>query len=266
MNPLFDNTSFLQHVRMHVSHKKETEENQVKKLNQDQYQELIDLKKARKRADMANLPLYRNIGFTVAFLLVIVVFNWRSPVDTLVDLGTLEVNAEEIIDIPISEQPPPPPPKTTEVARIVEVENSVELEELELIIDVEAKEESEVEVIVADFEPEDEVEVVEEIFTIVEEAPEPVGGMEAFFKYVAESLEYPKAASRLHVSGRVFMQFVVEKDGSITDIKVLKGIGAGCDEEAIRVLSEAPKWKPGKQRGQPVRVYKMLPIHFRLVE
>ncbi len=264
MNSL-GNTSFMEHVGMHISHKKETSNKQINKLNQDQYQELIDIKKAKKQADLSNLPLYRNIGFTIAFLVVIVVFNWKTPVDTLVDLGQLEVAPEEIIDIPISEQPPPPPPKA-EVARIVEVENSVELEELEVIIDVEAKEESEVEVIVADFEPADTEEVVEEIFTIVEELPEPIGGLQAFFKYVAENLEYPNAAKRLGVSGRVYLQFVVEKDGSLTDIKVMKGIGAGCDEEAVRVLEGAPKWKPGKQRGVPVRVYKMLPIHFQLIQ
>jgi protein TonB len=84
--------------------------------------------------------------------------------------------------------------------------------------------------------------------------------------YVSENLKYPVKASRMDIQGRVFVQFVVEKDGSLTDIQVVKGIGAGCDEEAVRVIKNAPRWEPGKQRGRPVRVKMILPIVFKLYE
>ena len=265
MRPLF-NPSLMEHVGMHVSHKKKDHKVNDKPYSKDQYQELIDLKKERAQAEKAKLPLYRNIGFTITFLLLILVFNWKFPVETLVDLGELEVVAEEIYDIPISEQPPPPPPKQAEVFNIVEVQNTVEIEEIEMNLDVEVNEQTQLQDVIVSVEPEIEEEKAEEIFSIVEDHPEPVGGMKAFLGFLAENIEYPRAASRLGVSGKVFVQFVVEKDGSLTDIKVIKGIGAGCDEEAVRVLSTAPKWIPGKQRGVPVRVYKMVPINFQLKE
>jgi protein TonB len=88
--------------------------------------------------------------------------------------------------------------------------------------------------------------------------------MEDFYKYVSKNIEYPKQARRMGIEGKVFVQFVVDKDGSLSDVKVIKGIGAGCDEEAIRVLKESPKWTPGKQRGRPVRVRMSLPIFFKI--
>ena len=105
---------------------------------------------------------------------------------------------------------------------------------------------------------------VDEIFTIVEDQPTPPGGMSAFYKYVATSLRYPAQARRMGIEGKVFVQFVVGKDGTLTDVQAIKGIGAGCDEEAVRVISRAKKWSPGKQRGRPVRVRMILPITFKL--
>jgi len=105
---------------------------------------------------------------------------------------------------------------------------------------------------------------VDEIFDIVEDQPTPPGGMQAFYKYVSKSMKYPKQARRMGVEGRVFVQFVVDKNGQLTEVKAIKGIGAGCDEEAVRVLKQAAKWKPGKQRGRPVKVRMILPITFKL--
>jgi protein TonB len=88
--------------------------------------------------------------------------------------------------------------------------------------------------------------------------------MKAFYAYVGKNMKYPAQARRMGIEGKVYVTFVVGKDGALTDVRVLKGIGAGCDMEAIRVLSGAPKWKPGKQRGRPVRVRMQLPIIFKL--
>jgi len=79
------------------------------------------------------------------------------------------------------------------------------------------------------------------------------------------NIKYPEVARTSGITGTVYVQFVVEKDGSISDVKVVRGIGGGCDEEAVRVVKSMPRWKPGKQRGQPVRVYFTLPIEFKLM-
>lgn len=104
----------------------------------------------------------------------------------------------------------------------------------------------------------------EPIFTTVEEQPEFPGGVGEMYQYIAERIKYPSPAQRANVQGKVFVKFVVQKNGDIGDIKVLKGIGFGCDEEAVRVISKMPKWKPGKQNGNPVNVYFTMPIAFRL--
>jgi protein TonB len=109
-----------------------------------------------------------------------------------------------------------------------------------------------------------EQEAPKEIFTVVEEQPTYPGGDEARIKFLQDNMKYPEEAKELGVQGKVFVTFVVEVDGSITDVRVLRGIGSGCDDEAIRVVKSMPKWVPGKQRGVPVRVKFNLPINFKL--
>ena len=102
------------------------------------------------------------------------------------------------------------------------------------------------------------------VYNIVEQMPEYPGGVEAMMKYIAENVKYPEEAKDKDIAGRVFLAFVVEKDGSVSNVKVLRGIGGGCDEEAARVISSLPKWKPGKQKGEFVRVSYQIPIMFKL--
>ena len=104
------------------------------------------------------------------------------------------------------------------------------------------------------------------VYQIVEQMPQYTGGEEAMMKYVAENIKYPQAAKDKNISGRVFVGFIVEKDGSVSPVKVLRGIGGGCDEEAVRVISSMPKWKPGIKDGKPVRVSYMMPLTFKLTE
>ncbi len=104
----------------------------------------------------------------------------------------------------------------------------------------------------------------EDVFTVVEEMPQFPGGNEALIDYLVKNVVYPKEAKDNNISGRVFVSFVVEKDGSIGDVKILRGIGGGCDEESVRVVSSMPKWIPGKQNGKPVRVAYNLPIKYAL--
>ena len=102
------------------------------------------------------------------------------------------------------------------------------------------------------------------VYQIAEEMPKFPGGEQAMIKFVAENINYPQEAKDKEIAGRVFVSFVVEKDGSVSNVKVVRGIGGGCDEEAARVIKGMPKWKPGMQKGKPVRVNYMMPVFFKL--
>ena len=104
----------------------------------------------------------------------------------------------------------------------------------------------------------------DKVFEKVEVMPEFPGGEQAMMDFVAKNVQYPKEAMEKEISGRVLVGFIVEKDGSISETEVVKGIGGGCDEEAVRVVKAMPKWKPGKQDGKPVRVHFILPLTFKL--
>lgn len=108
----------------------------------------------------------------------------------------------------------------------------------------------------------DLTKTTDEIFTIVEEPASPIGGMPEFFKYVSSEITYPLKARQNNINGQVFIEFVVNEDGHISDVSSLKGIGWGCDEEAARVVQNAPKWNPAKQRGKVVKQRMVLPITF----
>jgi TonB family protein len=105
-----------------------------------------------------------------------------------------------------------------------------------------------------------------EVFDVVEESPNFPGGMEAWGKFMMENLEYPSLAKRMGVEGTVYLVFEVRTDGSVQNVEILRGIGAGCDEEAMRVVKKSPDWIPGKQRGRKVNVRMRLPVRFKLGE
>ena len=104
----------------------------------------------------------------------------------------------------------------------------------------------------------------DKVFEKVEDMPEFPGGEQAMMDFVSKNVVYPQEAQEKGISGRVFVSFIVEKDGSVNEVKVMRGIGGGCDDEAVRVIKAMPKWKPGKMKGKPVRVSYMMPITFKL--
>lgn len=220
-----------------------------------------------KKYEVSNIHKYTgllaNIGLVLSLAIVITAFEWKDyDQKDFVDLGNVEDNFEDVIEIPPTSQPPPPPPKVQQ-PEIIEVPDEEELEEeIEVNLDVEVTEETVIEEIVVEEEPEEEE--VEQVFLIVEDQPEPSGGMGAFYEYLGRNIRYPEQARRMGVEGRVFVEFVVDKDGDLTEVKVVKGIGAGCDEEAVRVVKGSPNWKPGKQRGRPVKVKMTVPVFFKL--
>lgn len=109
-----------------------------------------------------------------------------------------------------------------------------------------------------------EEETPTQIFTIVEESAAPVGGMKAFYTYIRANLQYPKLAKDTGIEGRVYLTFIVEPDGSLSNVRVVRGIGAGCDEEAVRLIKGSPKWKPAKEKGKAIRQKMTFPINFKL--
>ncbi len=222
----------------------------------------MEVKKNPKIALANKSGLFLNIGFVISILLVIVAFEWKSYGDNdLLNIGQVIDDFDEITEIPITHQPPPPPPKAKQ-PEIVEVDDEVEIEEeIKVDLDVEITEETEIEEII--FAEPVEEEEINEIFTLVEEFPSFDGGDVAYIKFIQKNLIYPEKARRMGIEGRIFVQFIVEKDGSLTNIKVLRGIGGDCNEEAIRVLKNSPKWLPGKQRGKAVRVQMVVPMTFK---
>jgi protein TonB len=101
-------------------------------------------------------------------------------------------------------------------------------------------------------------------YTMVDDQPSPEEGLQAFFTYIQKNLKYPEQARQMGIEGKVFVEFVVDDNGAITEVKALKGIGAGCDEEAVRVLQNAAAWNPGRLNGNPVKVRMILPITYKL--
>ncbi len=218
-----------------------------------------------KKADLEiKKGYFFEIGLIVALLVVFAAFEYKSYDKITVDLTARAVDdtPEEIIPITEQKVKPPPPPPPKQVTKITIVEDDVEVED-EIDIDVEADDETEMEEYIPP-EDDDEEIVEAEIFTVVEAMPEFPGGMAKLMGYLGNNIKYPPFAKETNIQGRVFINFVVEPDGKISNVKVLRGIGGGCDEEAIRVVESMPNWKPGMQRGKPVRVSYNLPVKFTL--
>ncbi|MCU0447961.1 MAG: TonB family protein [Microscillaceae bacterium] len=229
----------------------------------------MELKKNPKVDLNRQSGLFFNIGLIVSLVVVLAAFEWKFYDNlTKVELADLSDDFVAMEEIPITEMPPPPPP-VLQQPEIVEVPDEEDIkQEIEMNLDVDLKQEVQaaspiINESVAPPAPPVEEEK-DEVFLVVEDAPSPKGGMGEFYKYVSQNIEYPKQARKMSVEGKVILQVTIDKDGSLNDIQVLKGIGAGCDEEAIRVMKEAPKWIPGKQRGRPVKVKMTVPIMFRL--
>lgn len=220
--------------------------------------------KKTPQADLENKRrIFLQIGIAIALVGVLVAFEWRQYERPEFDLGTLDMEIIEEEEIPITrqEQPPPPPPPEPSQELVI-VDDDVEIEE-EFTIDVEATVFTQVQEFAPIVVEEEEIEE-DVIFTVVEDQPSFPGGEEARIRYLQENLRYPQMAREAGIQGTVFVTFVVERDGSVTDVRVLRGIGGGCDEEAVRVVRNMPRWEPGRQRGQPVRVQFNMPIRFVL--
>ena len=225
----------------------------------------MEPKKNPKKDLNRKRTLFLQIGLIISLTIVFVAFEWKTyekQEDILTATGPVQID-QEIVQITQQEQPEPP--KAPQVTTILEVVGDDEIIQDEIDISIEDRPDQAAQTYVPVLVEEAPEPVAEEIFTFVEEYPEFPGGEKALYEYIKNNIRYPEVARTSGITGTVYVQFVVEKDGSISDVKVLRGIGGGCDEEAVRVVKSMPKWKPGKQRGQPVRVYYTLPIDFKLM-
>ncbi len=224
-----------------------------------------------KKSDKANLEkkkgLFLQIGMVTVLALLLIAFEWTTREVTTGQLGELSdvVMEEEIIPITRPEEiqppPPPPPPQVTETLEIVE--DDVDIDDDIFIDDVEARPDTRIDFQQMAIQEEEEEEA--EIFFIVEDMPDfQGGGQDGFRKYIAENLRYPQIAAENGIQGRVFVQFVVNEDGTVSDATVVRGVDPSLDREALRVVMSSPTWTPGRQRGEPVRVAFTFPINFVL--
>ncbi|SFK91722.1 outer membrane transport energization protein TonB [Porphyromonadaceae bacterium KH3CP3RA] len=224
-----------------------------------------------KKTPKANLERHRGtyilMGMVLGVSILFFAFEWSTETRKLDETVLVQdVLAEEEIEITRHEPPPPPPPpppepETPEIIEVVEekVETKMEIK----VEDDQSKRQTDVYIPPPPPKPKQE-EVTEEIFVVVEEQPEFPGGNAAMMKFLSDNIRYPVIAQENGISGRVICNFVVERDGSITDVQVVRGVDPSLDREAIRVIQQMPRWKPGKQRGSAVRVRFTLPVVFRL--
>ena len=208
---------------------------------------------------------YVLIGLVLVLSICYVAFEWTEKEVTKYEVTDTDFFFEEEIDIQQTTQETPPPPPTPAVQE-VEVLNVVEDDVETETIEINTEDDKDVEVVIAPpVEAPVEEEEEEVIFMVVETMPEFPGGQQALFKYLGENVKYPVIAQENGIQGRVICQFVVNKDGSIVDVVVVRSSGEpSLDKEALRVINSMPKWKPGKQRGKPVRVKYTVPVNFRL--
>lgn len=225
-----------------------------------------------KKSPKANLEdkrlTYILIGFVVALSALFVAFEWTQSEVTIHEIEQEEVIFEEElqIDQTIQEETPPPPPAPQEVPDVIEelvvVEDDVQVDDIN--INSEDDKNSVVELVQVPVAAPIEEEEVEEIFVVVEHMPEFPGGMAALTKYFSDNVRYPVIAAENGIQGRVICNFTVWKDGTIRDIQVVRGIDKSLDREAIRLIENMPKWKPGEQRGKKVSCKYTVPVVFKL--
>lgn len=204
--------------------------------------------------------LFLLIGLCCSISLTLAAFEYKTIATPPQVLTFDDPNDEPIYEPPITDIEPPKPPVQAPV--LLEIPNEEDIEsQIDFIYEADPTD--------ADISQPIEVieqpkEVTDDPFIFAEEDAKFPGGNSAWTKFLTKNLKYPKQAQRANIEGRVILNFYVDREGNISNITVVRGVGSGCDEEAIRVLSKSPKWKPGLQRGVPVKSIKQIAFVFRL--
>jgi protein TonB len=229
----------------------------------------MELKKSPK-ADLENKRnLFVQLGLVVSLAICLYGFESTDKVEQVGSLGSISDQAVEEEIIPVTRQeevkPPPPPPPPKVVDMLVIVDDNTEIQDELEIEDSEADDKTAITAVMQVSDNKEEAEKEETpVFFIVEEMPDFPGGQLALRKFIASAIKYPVIAQENGIQGKVFVNFVVEKDGSVTKATISRGVDPSLDKEALRVVNSLPKWKPGKQGGKAVRVSYTVPINFVL--
>jgi periplasmic protein TonB len=223
--------------------------------------------KKSKRADLEpKKSIFLQIGIVIALGLTLAAFEWESPVKQIVVTDKWETVGEDFVikNTVFEDQKPAPKPVSVPVINIVDNDDPVDND---ADFDMGIKPDDEIPV----FIPPVSVKLADENslpddtpFVSVQNMPEYPGGINALKAFLATNIKFPETASRVGIEGTVYVYFVVEKDGSVSNIKTLRGINDDCNEEAERVIGMLPKWKPGNQQGKTVRVSYTIPVSFKL--
>ena len=227
----------------------------------------MEIKKSPK-ADLENKKMMAVlIGLVMALGIMYIAFEWSQNEITVYEealQGPVEID-EEMVEVTFREETPPPPPPPqpeTVLSDIIDIQdNEAEVETTDFNSEDDADARVEIQAPIAPPEEEEEEQV---IHIRVEKMPEFPGGQEALNRFLVRNIKYPLLAQENGIQGRVVCQFVVNSDGSIVDIAVVRGVEESLDKEAIRVIKSMPKWTPGRQGGKSVRVKYTLPIRFKL--
>ena len=226
-----------------------------------------------KKSQKADLESKRNtfflIGLVIALGGTLLAFEYTTKARQVEDLGSvISQDVEEQI-IPITREkeiippPPPPPPKVVEVLNIVENDEIIE-DELE-IMDTEADDKTAIDIQpIFEAEEEEDDEDLNKIFLFADEKPEFPGGDRALYRYISDHVNYPVVAQENGIEGKVYVKFVVNETGKVSDSQILRGVDISLDKEALRVINTLPKFRPGKQNGRPVKVYYNAVINYQL--
>lgn len=226
----------------------------------------MEVKKSPKADLESKKSTWMLVGYVIVLAFLFIAFEW-SERDKVIDTSQAVADVlfeEEMVPITEPEQKTPPPP--VEVQAVVEVltvvDDDTDMEETVMASSEDTGEKVEVKyvpVVIEEEEPEEQT-----IFEVVEKMPEFPGGNAALMQYLSKNIKYPTIAQENGTQGRVIVQFVVNKDGSVVDPVVARSVDPYLDKEALRVISGMPKWNPGQQRGKPVRVRYTVPVSFRL--
>lgn len=229
----------------------------------------MEVKKSAKANLENNKLLYRELGLIIALGIVLTAFEWSSTEKTESIIEEEAAVVVEVENIPITTETPPPP---AEAPKIPQLSDVIDIVEDDIVVDtdlfISIEDDANLGVEIMDYVAEVEEEIIEEAalpFEAVEEQATFMGGdRNDFTIWCGKNLEYPDIARENGISGRVFVQFTIDKTGSVTNIRVIRGVDAALDKAAVDVIKKSPKWTPAKMRDRAVPVTLTVPIVFQL--
>jgi protein TonB len=224
----------------------------------------METRKTKKSDLERKRPVFLQLGLIISLAAAITAFEWKTPElrGTVLPPRTSQDVEVDLVPIVTQKKELPKPVNTTMIKSVEDIRENIP----EINVSAEIDPDALIEPYFPPLPKTEEPEVVDNTpFVVVEEMPVFPGGEAALMQYLAKKTVYPQSARQAGISGTVYVTFVIETNGQVSSIGILREVAGGCTEEAVRVVSEMPRWEPGKQRGKPVRVRMNLPIFFKLI-